>query len=75
MRACMRACVCVCVHVSVRARGVHMFAHVCACGRANMNTNARLIAFALSPALDPTVRIHSHNTLDTAQPCHLLKPN
>ena len=39
------------------------------------NTNARLMAFALSLALDPTFGIHSHRTLDTAQPCHLLKPN
>ena len=41
------------------------------------NTNARLEAFALSLALDPTFRIHSRKTLDTAQPCHLLnlKPN
>ena len=31
--------------------------------------------FASSLALDPTFRIHSHKTLDTAQPCHLLKPN
>ena len=63
------------MHVSVRARGVHMFTHVCACGRANMHTNARLIAFALSLALDLIVRIHSQKTLDTAQRCHLLKPN
>ena len=28
-----------------------------------------------SLALDPTFGIHSHKTLDTAQPCHLLKPN
>ena len=33
------------------------------------------MAFALSLALDPTFGIHSHKTLDTAQPCHLLKPN
>ena len=32
-------------------------------------------AFAPSLALDPTFGIHSHKTLDTAQPCHLLKPN
>ena len=25
--------------------------------------------------LDPTFGIHSHKTLDTIQPCHLLKPN
>ena len=37
------------------------------------NTNARVMAFVLS--LDPTFGIHSHKTLDTAQPCHLLKPN
>ena len=30
---------------------------------------------APSLALDPTFGIHSHETLDTAQPCHLLKPN
>ena len=35
----------------------------------------RLMAFAPSLALDPTFRIHAHKTLDTAQPCHLLKPN
>ena len=29
----------------------------------------------LSLALDPTFGIHSHNTLDTAQPCQFLKPN
>ena len=40
-----------------------------------LNTNARLMAFAPSLALDPTFGIHSHKTLDTAQPCHLLKPN
>ena len=39
------------------------------------NTNARLKAFALSLALDPTFRIHSHKTLDTAQPCYFLRPN
>ena len=39
------------------------------------NPNARLMAFAPSLALDPTFGIHSHKTLDTAQPCHLLKPN
>ena len=33
------------------------------------------LASALSFALDPTFGIHSHKTLDTAQPCHLLKPN
>ena len=33
------------------------------------------MAFVLSLALDPTFGIHSHKTLDTAQPCHLLKPN
>ena len=38
-------------------------------------TNARLMASALSLALDPTFGIHSHKTLDTVQPCHLLKPN
>ena len=39
------------------------------------NTDAwRLMAFVLSLASDPTLGIHSHNTLDTAQPCHLLKP-
>ena len=39
------------------------------------NTNTRLVAFSLSLALDPTFVIHSHKTLDTAQPCHLFKPN
>ena len=39
------------------------------------NTNARFMASAPSLALDPTFGIHSHKTLDTAQPCHLLKPN
>ena len=39
------------------------------------NTNARLMVFALSLALDPTFGIHYHETLDTAQPCRLLKPN
>ena len=34
-----------------------------------------LMAFAPSLALDPTFGIHSHKTLDTAQPCYLLKPN
>ena len=45
-----------------------------ACWKSN-NTNARLMAFAPSLALDPTFGIHSHKTLDTAQPCHRLKPN
>ena len=40
------------------------------------NTNARLMVFALSLALDPTTfGIHSRKALDTAQPCQLLKPN
>ena len=39
------------------------------------NTDARVMAFVLSLALDPTFGIHSHKTLDTAQLCHLLKPN
>ena len=38
------------------------------------NTNARAMAFVLSLALNPTTGIHSHKTLDTAQPRHLLKP-
>ena len=38
-----------------------------ACWKSN-NTNARLMTFAPSLALDPTFRIHSHKTLDTAQP-------
>ena len=33
------------------------------------------MAFALSLALDPTFGVHSLETLDTAQPCHLSKPN
>ena len=33
------------------------------------------MAFASSLALGPTFGIYSHKTLDTAQPCHLLKPN
>ena len=45
-----------------------------ACWTSN-NTNPRLMAFAPSLALDPTFGIHSHKTLDIAQPCHLLKPN
>ena len=45
-----------------------------ACWKSN-NTNSRLMAFAPSLALDPTVGIDSYKTLDTAQPCHLLKPN
>ena len=32
-------------------------------------------AFMLSLALEPTFGIHFRKTLDTAQPCHLLKPN
>ena len=39
------------------------------------NTKARLMVFAPSLALDPTFGIHSHKTLDAAQPCRLLKPN
>ena len=35
----------------------------------------RLVDFAPSLALDPTFGIHSHKTLDTAQPRHLLKPS
>ena len=38
------------------------------------NTNVKLMAFALPLAVDPTSGIHS-KTLDTAQPCRLLKPN
>ena len=45
-----------------------------ACWKSN-NTNARLMASAPPLALDPTFEIHSHKTLDTAQPCHLLTPN
>ena len=41
----------------------------------SVNANARLVAFAPSLALDLTFGIHSHKTLDSAQPCHLLKPN
>ena len=43
--------------------------------RKSSNTNVRVVAFMPSLALDPTFEIHSHKTLDTAQPCHLLKPN
>ena len=45
-----------------------------ACWKSN-STNARLMAFVSSLALDPTFGIHSHKTLDTTQSCHLLKPN
>ena len=38
------------------------------------NTNAKLMAFALSLSLDPIFGIHSHKTLDIAQTCPLLKP-
>ena len=41
----------------------------------NPTMQTRLMAFAPSLALDPTFGIHSHKTLDTAQPCHFLKPN
>ena len=44
------------------------------CWKSN-NKNTRLVAFAPSLALDPTFGIQSHKTLDTAQPCPLLKPN
>ena len=37
------------------------------CWKSN-TTNATLMAFAPSLALDPTFGIHSHKTLDTAQP-------
>ena len=47
---------------------------VCVCWKSN-NTNARLMASTLSLALDPTFGIHSHKTLDIAQPCLPLKPN
>ena len=40
----------------------------------HFDLHARLIAFAFSLALDHTCGIQS-KTLDTAQPCHLLKPN
>ena len=39
------------------------------------DTNARLVAFTPSFALDPSFGIHSHKTIDTAQHCHPLKPN
>ena len=42
------------------------------CWKSN-NSNARVMAFTPSPALDPTFGIHSHKTLGTAQPCHLWK--
>ena len=56
-------------------RLVHYALHLTpACWKSN-KTNARLMAFAPSLALDTTFGIQSHKTLDTAQPCHLLKPN
>ena len=39
------------------------------------NTNASLMAFALSLTLYPAFGIHSLKSLDSAQPCHLLKSN
>ena len=45
-----------------------------ACSKSS-NTNGRFMALALCHALDPTFGIHSHGTLDIAQPCHLLKHN
>ena len=44
------------------------------CWKSN-NTNAGLMAFAPFLAMDPTFGNHSHKAFDTAQPCHLLKPN
>ena len=35
----------------------------------------KIHGFRIFSSLDPTFGIHSHKTLDTAQPCHLLKPN
>ena len=44
------------------------------CSKSN-NTNARLMAFALSLTLDPMFGIHFHKTSVTAQLFHLLKQN
>ena len=41
----------------------------------NCNTNARLVAFALSLTLDPMLGIHSHKTQGSAQPFHFLRQN
>ena len=41
----------------------------------SINAKARLMAFALFLALDPTFGIHSHKTQATAQPRYLLKPD
>ena len=35
--------------------------------------NTKLMAFTTCLTLDPTFGIHSHKTLDTAQPCPLLR--
>ena len=45
-----------------------------ACSNSN-NTNARLVAFALSLTLDPMFGIHSHKTSGNAQLFHLLRRN
>ena len=45
-----------------------------ACSKSN-NTNARLMAFALSLTLDPMFGIHSHKTSGNAQLFNLLKRN
>ena len=37
--------------------------------------NRRSHGFRTFSCLDPTFGIHSHKTLDTAQPCHIVKPN
>ena len=55
-------------------RPVHYALLLTAACRKSNNTNARLMASA-PLALDPTFGIHSHKTLDTAHPCHLLKLN
>ena len=43
--------------------------------RMHARRHARTHAHTHTPHLDPTFGIHSHKTLDTSQPSHLLKPN
>ena len=62
------------LHVYTPSRTLYALVLIPA-GWQSSNTNARVMAFAPSLALDPTFGIHSYNTSDTAQPCHLLKPN
>ena len=62
------------LHVHNPSRTLRSSSDICML-KIQQKTSTRLVVFALCLTLDPTFKIHSQKTLDTALPYHLLNRN